>query len=233
MSLYSQEKNNNPESTYRHYRIVLASASPRRLSLLQLTGIEPEVVDPNVDEVLYLPNATPSDVAVYNAELKLKDVISRYNFSSEFLKDVASKTSNPIPYTAIISADTIVVLSDKIFGKPKDDDDAISMLTALSGKTHTVYTGFVVYCPESGDRISEVVSTNVTFQNIDCDIIKKYVQTREPFGKAGSYSIQGIASIFVKAISGSYSNVVGLPIAEVIDVLNKLIGFRPFKLAPL
>ena len=119
----------------------------------------------------------------------------------------------------IIGADTIVVIHGKVLGKPKDRSAARAMLEELSGQTHQVYTGFTICCEELRRRLTEVVATDVTFKKLTNDEIKWYIHTDEPFDKAGAYAIQGLGTFLVERINGSYTNVVGLPVCEVIGHL--------------
>lgn len=119
----------------------------------------------------------------------------------------------------VIGADTIVVMDGTVLGKPENTDDARAMLRQLSGSTHEVYTGYTISCMAQGVTLSDVVSTRVTFKNLSDDEIEWYIHTDEPFDKAGAYAIQGLGTFLVKEINGSYTNVVGLPVCEVIEHL--------------
>jgi len=127
----------------------------------------------------------------------------------------------------ILTADTIVVLKDKILGKPKDKEEAEKMLSELSGKTHKVYTGFMLSKISENKKISEILSyekTSVTFRNLSQSEIINYIGTGSPFDKAGGYGIQDdFGSVFVKKISGCYYNVVGLPLSHVYSSIKKII----------
>jgi len=125
------------------------------------------------------------------------------------------------PDSWVIGADTIVLIEHRILGKPDSKDAARDMLRRLSGKSHQVFTGFCI-CRKREDRLfSDTVKTDVRFKNLSDREIEWYIQTGEPFDKAGAYGIQGIGSFLVKSINGSYTNVVGLPVCEVIDFLIK------------
>jgi septum formation protein len=119
----------------------------------------------------------------------------------------------------ILGADTIVVLDKAVLGKPADENEAFSMLRRLSGKEHRVITGFCLIAPASQKAHSEAVVTRVTFKALTRNEILGYVATGEPFGKAGSYGIQGIGAFLVKGIAGSYTNVVGLPLCALVNAL--------------
>jgi septum formation protein len=178
-------------------RLVLASQSPRRAELLRAAGFEFIVRAADVDETP-LANETPRDYVLRMAE------------------DKARAVSGEI----VLAADTTVVLGNEIMGKPKDSDDAARMLRALSGQRHQVITGI---CIRRGTEIfRDIASTDVWFSALNENEIADYVASREPMDKAGAYGIQGLASRFIERIDGSYSNVVGLPVALVYRRLLEL-----------
>jgi septum formation protein len=187
---------------------VLASKSPRRRYLLKQAGLDFLVVPSQVDESKIVIN-DPESYVIELAKAKAEDIAQRY------------------PESWVIGADTIVVIDDAILGKPQSKDDARNMLLRLSGRTHQVYTGFAICC-KAGKRIfSQVVKTDVLFKELSDEEIQWYVHTPEPFDKAGAYAIQGIGTFLIRSIHGSYTNVVGLPVCEVIEFLIKegLLGF--------
>lgn len=175
--------------------IILASASPRRRELLTLADIDYTVIPSECEEILP-DNITPPQAVEELARQKAADVFKRHTNSM------------------IIAADTVVALGNTILGKPKDDEDAFNMLTSLSGKIHTVYTGV---CIKTANR-EEIfhVATDVEFYNLTEKEIRDYIATKEPCDKAGAYGIQGKGSLLVKGICGDYFNVVGLPLAETV-----------------
>ena len=180
--------------------VVLASASPRRHDLLSHIGLRFEVRVPDIDE-----SPIPGDEPLgYVRRLALAKA-SAINATSGEL---------------IIAADTTVDLDAAIMGKPNDDRDARSMLRRLSGRTHRVHTGVAV---RLGDReLADVCTTSVTFVPLDEAMIDWYVATGEPFGKAGSYALQGAGAVLVFGIDGSVSNVIGLPLHVVVDLAARL-----------
>ncbi len=121
-----------------------------------------------------------------------------------------------------IGADTIVALDNTILGKPADHQQAVTMLSRLSNTEHSVFTAFTILKPDADDRITRVVNTQVRFKALSTDEINWYADTGEPYDKAGGYGIQGIGAFLVKEISGSYTNVVGLPVCELIEALTSL-----------
>jgi septum formation protein len=194
-------------------RLILASASPRRAELLRSAGYEFETHPVEIDE----SPKNGEDPAAYVERLAIEK-------SARALSDVgsgASRTVDPI----VLGADTAVVVGDEILGKPKGDDDARRMLTRLSGRSHLVMTGV---CLRTTQRsVSRVEITSVTFVSLTEAQIAWYVANGEGDDKAGAYAIQGLASRFIPRIEGSYSNVVGLPIAVVDDLIQRLTDARP------
>lgn len=181
--------------------IVLASASPRRAELLRAAGIDFQVIVANVDETLH-PGEPPEAYAVRVAAAKAEAVRVQAHGR------------------AVLGADTVVVVDEHILGKPADAADARRMLALLSGRAHDVLTAVVVLPPDGGSH-REVERTVVEFAALTTDEISWYVASGEPMDKAGAYAIQGLASRFVTRIAGSYSNVVGLPVARVYQMLRR------------
>lgn len=184
-------------------RIILASKSPRRYELLNQLGFDLEVVPSKVIEN-FIQKESPRDHVLRLAESKVKDVASRY------------------PERWVIAADTIVTINGSNLGKPKTREEASEMLRSLSGRKHKVFTGFSVCHLKKGKADSETVQTVVTMKTLAAAEIEWYVNTGEPFDKAGGYAIQGIGSFMIESIRGSYTNVVGLPLYELIQMLNRL-----------
>lgn len=190
------------------YPLVLASASPRRTRLLARMGIPHRVVVSRVDEEGSVEN--PEAFCRNLAFLKAKDVGSRENGFW------------------ILGADTLVVIGSKVLGKPVNPDDAQKMLSLLSGKDHQVITGFCVLNSLGVIAYSESVTTTVHFKPLSEEEITGYIRTREPFGKAGAYAIQGVGAFMVESVSGSYTNVVGLPMCALIKGLMQCGALRSF-----
>lgn len=188
--------------------LVLASASPRRTRLLSQMGIPHRVVVSRVDENGRVES--PEAFCRNLAYLKAKDVGSRENVSW------------------ILGADTIVVIGSKVLGKPETHEDAQRMLSLLGGKDHQVITGFCVLNPAGVIAHSESVTTTVRFKPLSEEAIAGYIGTREPFGKAGAYAIQGVGAFMVESISGSYTNVVGLPMCALIKALTQCGALKSF-----
>ncbi len=184
-------------------KIILASASPRRVELLASAGIEFEVHPGDIPEDV-LPGEAPEDHVVRLAREKARSVAER------------------VEGRFFIGADTVVVCDDEIMGKPKDGADAERMLWKLSGVPHEVITGFAIYDRERHDAVSGAVATQVFFKQLRDDEIHAYIATGCPFDKAGGYAIQGGAAHMVERIEGSYTNVVGLPLCEVVAALRTI-----------
>lgn len=188
-------------------RVILASSSPRRRSLLRSAGIVFRMVKPDTEE-RRRPGESPR-------------VFAR-RAAMEKAMDVADRTRGD---RIILAADTLVVDGDRIFGKPRNAHDARRMLHRLSGRTHRVMTGYALLRWTDGslrNRRSGVVSTRVEFKPLTRREIAAYIQSGESMDKAGAYGIQGGAAGFVRRIRGSYTNVVGLPLCEVLDALAEL-----------
>ncbi len=190
--------------------IILASSSPRRKELLQNVGIEFEIVAPYADESL-LGSENPKDYVLRLATEKALSV--SLNLEGDFL---------------VIGADTVVVVDNEILGKPSNEEDARVMLSKISGREHNVLTAFCIAQPKNNILHSEVVDTKVNVKTLEPKQIQGYIKTGEPMDKAGAYGIQGIGAFMVREISGSYTNVVGLPLVEVIEALDKLGALRLF-----
>ncbi len=187
-------------------RFLLASASPRRRELLRNAGFEFEV--------------RPSDIVEEIQKGELPEEFSRRAAREKAMQVAASSP----PGSFVLGADTVVVIDGETLGKPSGPDDAARMLRLLSGRTHKVHTGICL--AEAPDQIEALrhETTFVTFRELDEEEVRSYVESGEPFGKAGAYAIQGLASKFVTRISGSYFNVVGLPVGLVYEVLKKAEG---------
>jgi septum formation protein len=183
--------------------LILASQSPRRYELLKQVGLNLEVVPSRVMED-FVQRESPREHVVRLAKAKAIDVASVY------------------PDHWVVAADTIVYINGFILGKPKNREEAIGMLRRLSGQEHSVLTGFSVCHFGKGKGDIEAVQTAVRVKTLTPPEMEWYVQTGEPFDKAGGYAIQGIGSFMIESIQGSYTNVVGLPLCELIQMLDRL-----------
>ena len=183
-------------------QVILASASPRRLALLQQIGISAEVCPADFDE--------GSGAAVQAEDVVLANALGK-------CKAVVKIKGDDLP---VIAADTVVVAEGVILGKPQDAEEAVKMLKQLSGKTHKVLTGIAI--AYAGKILAEVCETKVVFRELSDDEIKQYVATGEPLDKAGAYGIQGKGAVLVEKIDGCYNNVVGLPLTRMQLILAEL-----------
>ncbi|MCF8053623.1 MAG: Maf family protein [Deltaproteobacteria bacterium] len=180
-------------------KIILASASPRRKELLELLGFEFAIIAADIDETRKEQETPQALVARLAAEK-------------------AQKVAQPQSW--VLGADTVVVVDNKILGKPAAKHEAVSMLQALSGRTHAVHTGFAVIKEDL--RVVQCVSSLVTFRPLGAAEIDNYTSGAEPYDKAGGYALQGAGAAFISAISGSYTGVIGLPLSEVVATLLAL-----------
>jgi septum formation protein len=180
--------------------LVLASASPRRLNLLRALSLKCTVLPQDIDE-----SPLPAEKLV--KRLALAKAKSAYATLSE------------TDHRLVLGSDTIVVCDDQILGKPQNKSDGLAMLRLLSGRTHQVLTAVALM---NHDKQAETMSvTEVSFTTLSDDEIEAYWESGEPLGKAGAYGVQGLGAMFVNKIQGSYSGVVGLPIFETVDLLEK------------
>jgi len=184
-------------------RLILASKSPRRYELLKQVGLDFDVIPSRIEENFF-KEESPKKHVLRLAEAKALDVGNQY------------------PDRWVIAADTVVYIDHSILGKPKNREEAMEMLRRLSGKEHWVLTGFSVRHVEKGKGDREAVRTVVKVKKLTQGEMEWYVQTGEPFDKAGGYAIQGIGSFMIESIKGSYTNVVGLPVCELIQMLSRL-----------
>ena len=185
--------------------VILASASPRRSELLASMDIEFEVVPSHVEELIDGYDFIP-DLCEANARIKAEPIADMH------------------PECLVIAADTMVYLEDTLYGKPTDIDDAHRMLTRLQGRTHQVTTGVsLIYHNEEISKSLSVI-TNVTFLSLDAGQISEYLAKIDPLDKAGGYAIQEHKQMIAKRVSGSVSNVVGLPVERLKEELNNLFG---------
>ncbi len=182
-------------------RLVLASASPRRADLLRSVGLDFEVVPADIDESV-LPGETPAEYVERLSVGKARVVAERLDAVS-----------------TVIAADTTVDVDGQILEKPVDDADARRMLGLLSGRVHLVHTGVTVVGSDGSH--SQVVETAVEFVTLSSEVIDWYIATGEPFGKAGAYAIQGAGGALVRRLDGSVTNVIGLPLAETLELIAR------------
>lgn len=181
--------------------LILASKSPRRKELLTQAGYQFKIMVSDVDETVDETNPIEKVLAI--AKKKGNDVFNKYNFND----------------VVILSADTIVVINNEVLGKPKNVDDARLMIKKLQNNVHQVYTA--VYIKSQNNEDCFVEKTDVSVGEMTEEEIEEYINTSEPYDKAGGYGIQGIFSRYISSIKGDYYNVMGLPIYKVREVLKK------------
>jgi septum formation protein len=185
--------------------IILASASPRRSELLKQVGFEFEIIPSQADE-REIAGESPEEHVIRLSLDKAREVSTRDDIDGRW----------------VIGSDTIVLRDTEILGKPADKEDAARMLRSLSGRTHQVLSGYAILDRGTGENRTAAVTTRVTFRSLTDAEITGYIATGEPTDKAGSYAIQGLGAFMVSRIEGSYSNVVGLPLCEVVQALETL-----------
>jgi septum formation protein len=183
--------------------LILASASPRRQEMLRSMGIAFEVIPSGVEE-MFLRGESPGEHVNRLARMKARKVAEQHRGRW------------------VLAADTIVVVDGRVLGKPQDREEAEEMLRLLNNRVHRVITGYcLLRAPSRKSRVGKVV-TRVRFKALSSEEIRWYLDTGEPFDKAGAYAIQGKAAFMVKSINGSYTNVVGLPLTEVVEAVQDL-----------
>jgi septum formation protein len=181
-------------------RIILASASPRRLEMLNQCDLSFDVFPAHIDESIH-------------ADESLKTYVSRMAHEKN------QAIFNQYPQSCVISADTIVVFNNELYGKPLNDDDAFRMLRKLSGHTHQVMTSMVIQSPSFKEEVLSI--TNVSMTRLTDEDILTYIKTQEPMDKAGAYAIQGKAGWMIEKIEGDFYTVVGLPLNQCMTILRK------------
>ena len=199
-------------------QMILASASPRRKELLEQIGAEFVICPAKGEEVI--TETDPSAVVMELSRQKAEEVAYGVLIYNEQHADLATPQD-----ILVIGADTVVTYENQILGKPKDEEDARRMLTMLSGKTHSVYTGVTFVFIDKEGRTGEhcfFEKTDVCMYPLKEEEIDRYIQSGDPMDKAGSYGIQGRFAIHIKEIRGDYNNVVGLPVARLYQELQKL-----------
>jgi septum formation protein len=189
--------------------LILASTSPRRRELLQSTGIPFDVHPSNVPEE-HRPGELPHDYVARLSREKAHAIAKHHHKKW------------------VIGADTTVYLDEQLLEKPTDRQDAIRMLTQLSGRTHVVYTGVTLEHRERNYSETRVAESEVRMLQLSQDDIEWYVETGEPMDKAGAYAVQGIGAMFIDSVHGNYTNIVGLPLAVLFQMLRRA-GIDPLR----
>ena len=210
---------------YIMYKIFLASKSPRRKELMEQIGLEFQVMVSEKEEIITsnVPKEVVKELSLQKAQ-EIERILS--NDSGENLYNTYNKQG--YEGVIIIGADTVVEKNGEIMGKPKDENEAFLMLKKLQGNKHTVSTGVaILVITEKEEKLYNFAeSTDVYMYEASDEEIKKYIATKEPMDKAGSYGIQGIGAKFIKGIEGDYNNVVGLPIGRIYQTLKQTAQFE-------
>ena len=208
-------------------QVILASASPRRKDLLEGLGFSVKIVPSNMEETMR-KDESPDNFVKRMAREKVLTVVSRLkqtmlpeHFAGGTDEDF-KRIEQYIPARWVVGADTIVVVDNEILGKPLDNEEAFIMLQRLSGRTHTVITGFCIYDILKDKEGIQAVITKVRFKKLANREIEKYVSLGEGLDKAGSYAIQGAGAYLVETIDGSYTNVVGLPLCQLVEIMQEM-----------
>jgi septum formation protein len=188
-------------------RLILASASPRRSEFLRVMGLHFDIIPGDIDET-FRPEETPREHVLRLSEEKALSVALSH------------------PDAWVLGADTVVVVEGELLGKPGSPEEAARMLEKLSGRVHEVITGFSIVRQDRQVRIRDVVESSVLFREIGDDEVAWYTGTGEPYDKAGAYAVQGMGGCFVREIRGSCTNVVGLPLCEVVEALKRVEAIR-------
>lgn len=182
-------------------RIILASSSPRRKELLELLGLSPEVIVPITNEEI------TSGELIENFLKRVTEAKGRSVYQENFYNDL------------LVSADTVVILGNRIIGKPQDRNDAFDILKSLSANKHEVWTGLAIF--HKGNTTYDFTCTNVYFENLSEREINYYLDNENYEDKAGAYAIQGLASVFVRRIEGCFFNVMGFPLNLFFKMLKR------------
>jgi septum formation protein len=188
-------------------QLILASSSPRRKELLENLHLQFDISSSNVDES-FSADLSPSEAVMELAARKARFIAEKHGDAF------------------VIGSDTVVEMDGDILGKPESSEEAYRMLKHLSGKTHSVYTGVAIIAPDREKLFYE--KTDVTFWELSHEEIQTYIQSGEPFDKAGGYGIQGFGSFLVQRISGDYFTVVGLPVARTVRELKNIGYVLPY-----
>ena len=195
-------------------KIVLASASPRRREILANLGLDFEIMVSDADESKIDKASIP--VEIYVQELALIKAMA----VAQVLKNKSA---------LIISADTVVYSGGEILGKPKNEEDAFTMLSKLSGREHSVFSGICVMDAKTLKSVCAREETKVFFKKLTEEKIRNYIKTGEPMDKAGAYAVQGLGALFTEKVEGDFFNVIGLPVKRLAEVMEEEFEFDIFK----
>lgn len=203
-------------------QLVLASSSPRRKELLEKVGFSVKQMPAKVDESI-IHDETPENYVRRIARAKVLNVVERIQQTLYPEEGWSARIMmKDAPLRWVLGADTVVVFKDEILGKPKDHADAVTMLSMIQGNEHLVITGFCIFDIKKSKEGLQTVQTLVRMKKMSHAEIEKYLAVGESMDKAGAYAIQGVGGYLVESIQGSYTNVVGLPVCQVVEMLQEM-----------
>lgn len=205
------------------FQIVLASASPRRKVLLESLGFSVKSVPAGIEEVL-LPDESAENYVKRLARDKVLSVVHRIR-TTQYDQAPARpgrRREGEEALRWVVGADTVVVSGERVFEKPKDNLEAFEMLSELAGRSHVVLTGFCIFDMRKEKEGIQAVRTDVRFKNMTKNEIEKYISVGESMDKAGAYAVQGVGAYLVENLHGSYTNVVGLPLCQVVQMMQEM-----------
>jgi len=206
------------------YQLILASASPRRKDLLEHIGFTVKTIPADIEEKM-APEEDPTEFVKRMSRTKVLSVVQRVKgtmVTAEPPVAASSRGSREGPARWVVGADTVVVLDGEVLGKPKVLDQAFDMFQRLSAREHTVVTGFCVFDLLKNKEGIQAVVSRVKMKRMTRPEIEKYLAVGESLDKAGSYAVQGVGSYLIDSITGSYSNVVGLPLCQLMEMLEEM-----------
>ncbi|NUN15893.1 MAG: septum formation protein Maf [Myxococcales bacterium] len=208
-------------------QLILASASPRRKTLLEGLGFNVKVVPSNIEEVR-LEDEEPENFVKRVSRDKVLTVVQRLSATLYTDSEPNPRPSRSHPGQTrdetrwIVGADTVVVYGNQVFGKPQDAHEAFEMLSQLSGNVHEVITGFCIFDVKKNKEGLQAVRTYVKFKELSKTEIERYIGVGESMDKAGAYAVQGVGAYLVETLDGSYTNVVGLPLCQVVEMMQEM-----------
>ena len=205
-------------------QLVLASASPRRKEMLERVGFSIKLMPASIDEVPF-PDEAPEPYVKRMARMKVLAVVERIQqtlYPDTEAGRIPRGLLRDTPLRWVLGADTAVVLGPQVLGKPRDHEDAAEMLARLQGTEHMVVPGFCLYDMKKSKEGLQAVPTGVRLKRMGPAEIEKYLSVGESMDKAGAYAIQGVGAYIVDSITGSYTNVVGLPLCQVVEMMEEM-----------
>lgn len=205
-------------------QLVLASASPRRLELLEKVGFSVKAMPATIDESQHI-DEMPDTFVKRIARAKVLSVVDRIQqtlYTDPEQARIQRGLRRDVPLRWVLGADTVVVIDNEVVGKPSDHNHAVEILTRLQGREHYVLTGFCLFDMQKSKEGLQAVQTNVRMKEMTVKEIERYLTVGESMDKAGAYAIQGVGMYLVDSLVGSYTNVVGLPICQVVEMMDEM-----------